>query len=169
MDACYEPNHPSWRCGLGGILVDSTGQPIQYFSLCLSDEQISSLGGDGKKTIIFEAEMIAVILALKTWQEIIRNSMLVAFIDNNSARDIAISASGRSDSSMALIEVLLRSEEGGAFYPWYARVPSPSNPGDRPSRGETEWLDALGVDRICVSDLLSVVIKEVAQIKNSVK
>ena len=168
-DACFEPDHPSWRCGLGGILVDSTGRPIQYFSLCLSDEQISSLGGDGKKTIIFEAEMLAVILALKTWQEIIRNSMLVAFIDNNSARDIAISASGRSDSSMALIEVLLRTEEGGAFYPWYARVPSPSNPGDRPSRGETDWLNALGVDRICVSDLLSVVIKEVVQIKNSVK
>lgn len=129
-DACFEPNHPSWRCGLGGILVDSGGQPIQYFSLCLSDEQISDLGGDIKKTIIFEAEMIAVILAIKTWKEIIRNSMLVAFIDNNSARDIAISASGRSDSAMALIEILLRSEESGAFYPWYARVPSPSI--DRP-------------------------------------
>ena len=140
---------------------------MQYFSLCLSDKQISSIGGEGKKTIIFEAEMIAVILALRTWRESIRNSMIVGFIDNSSARDIAISASGRSSFSMALTEVLLQSEESGAFYPWFARVPSPSNPADRPSRNETEWLDVLGVARICVADLLSEVIQEVLKAKKS--
>ena len=164
-DACFEPDHPSWRCGLGGILVNMHGHAVQYYSLCLSDEQISSLGGAGKKTIIFEAEMIAVILALRTWSESIRNSMIVGFIENNSARDIAISATGRSSFSMALIEVLLRSEECGAFYPWFARVPSPSNPADRPSRNETEWLDVLGVTRVDVADLLSEVILEVLNAK----
>ena len=168
-DACFEPDHPSWRCGLGGILVNMHGYAVQYFSLCLSDEQISSLGGASKKTIIFEAEMIAVILALRAWSESIRNSMVVGFIDNNSARDIAISASGRSSFSMALIEVLLRSEESGAFYPWFARVPSPSNPADSPSRNDTGWLDELGVACVNVADLLSKVILEVldAKISNS--
>ena len=66
---------------------------------------------------------------------------------------------------MALIEVLLRSEECGAFYPWFARVPSPSNPADRPSRNETEWLDVLGVTRVDVADLLSEVILEVLNAK----
>ena len=28
-DACFEPDHPSWRCGLGGILVDMAGRAIQ--------------------------------------------------------------------------------------------------------------------------------------------
>ena len=166
-DACFEPDHPSWRCGLGGILVNVHGCAVQYFTLCLSDEQISSLGGGGKKTIIFEAEMIAVILALRTWSESIRNSMIVGFIDNNSARDIAISASGRSSFSMALIEVLLQSEESGACYPRFARVPSPSNPADRPFRNETEWLEVLGVTRVDVADLLSEVIQEVLNAKKS--
>ena len=166
-DACFEPDHPSWSCGLGGILVNMYGHAVQYFSLCLSDDQILSLGGASKKTIIFEAEMIAVILALRTWSEFIRNSMTVGFIDNNSARDIAISASGRSGFAMALIEVLLKSEECGDFYPWFARVPSPSNPADRPSRNETEWLDDLGVTRIGVDDLLSDIIQEVLSVKQS--
>ena len=93
--------------------------------------------------------------------------MTVGFIDNNSARDIAISASGRSGFAMALIEVLLKSEECGDFYPWFARVPSPSNPADRPSRNETEWLDDLGVTRIGVDDLLSDIIQEVLSVKQS--
>ena len=63
-DACFEPDHGSWKCGLGGILVDMTGRATQYFSLCLNDSQISDLGGSNKKTIIFEAEMVAVIVAI---------------------------------------------------------------------------------------------------------
>ena len=121
-----------------------------------------------RKQFIIEPEMIAVILALRAWRESICNSMIVGFIDNNyAARDIAISASGRSSFSMALIEVLLQSEESGAFYPWFARVPSPSNPGDRPSRNETEWLDVLGVARIDVAGLVSQVIQEVLNAKTS--
>ena len=38
--------------------------------------------------------------------ECISNAMVICFIDNNSARDISISAPGRSSFSMALVEVL---------------------------------------------------------------
>ena len=125
-DACYEPDHPTWQCGLGGILVDVAGQMRQFFSTQLSDSQIVSLGGDRKKTIIFEAELITVILGIRLWLDIIRNSQVVCFIDNNSARDVAISAGGRSKCALALVDALLRAEHVGTFYPWYARVPSPS-------------------------------------------
>ena len=115
-DACFEPENESWKCGLGGILVDMMGRAAQYFSLCLSDEQIGDLGGSSKKTIIFEAEMVAVILAIRLWMERIRHAMVICFIENNSARVIAISASGRSNFAMALVEVLLQSEHRGSFF-----------------------------------------------------
>lgn len=111
--------------------------------------------------------MNAIILAIRIWMERIRNAMLLCFIDNNWARDIAILASGRSSFSMALMEVLLQSEHRGAFFPWYARVPSTSNPADSPSRNDTWWLDELGVDPAGASTLTAEVIREVLEAKKS--
>ena len=164
-DACYEPEHPSWRCGLGGVLVDMSGQTKQFFSVCLDDDQIAVLGGSTKKTIIFEAELITVIVAIRLWLDIIKHSLVVCYIDNNSARDVAISAGGRSKIALALIDVLLQAEHSGAFFPWYARVPSPSNPSDRPSRNNNEWLVQRGVLRRDVAATLADVISEVSDSK----
>ena len=147
-DARFEPENESWKCGLGGILVDMTRRAAQYLSLCLRDEQIGDLGGPIKKTIIFEAEVVAVILAIRLWMERIPNAMAICFIDNNSARDIAISASGRSNFAMALVEVLLQSEHRGSFFPWFARVPSQSNPADSLSRNRNEQLEKHGVSLV---------------------
>ncbi len=162
-DACYEPSDDLWKCGLGGIIVDELGQPCRFFSIKLTDKQISLLGGDVKKTIIFEAEMVALILGLKLWSSFVSHALAVCFVDNNSARDIAISASGRSKFALALVDVLLRSESELGFYPWFARVPSPSNPADKPSRNSFKHLLDLGVSRdenpSCLNDLVLEVCK----------
>ena len=105
------------------------------------------------------------ILAIKQWLDLIKHSLVVCFIDNNSARDVAISAGGRSKVALALIDVLLRVEHDGAFFPWYARVPSPSNPSDRPSRNNSEWLVHGGVVRREVGATLASVISEVLSSK----
>lgn len=122
-DACYEPGDPTWCCGLGGVLVDMAGQIKQFFSTCLNDSQIEVLGGSKKKTIIFEAELITVIVALRLWLDIIKHSLVVCYIDNNSARDVAISAGGRSKVALALIDVLLQVERAGAFFPVVCTCP----------------------------------------------
>ncbi len=131
------------------------GQMKQCFSVQLGESQIVALGGASKKTIIFEAELITVILGIRLWLEVIRNSLVLCFIDNNSARDVAISAGGRSKYAWVLVDALLGAEHDGTFYPWYARVPSPSNPSDRPSRGQVDWLVELGVSRRDVDSLLA--------------
>ena len=53
----------------------------------------------------------------------------------NGARDVAISRNGRFLISRLLVDVLLSREMDAGVYTWYARVPSPSNPADAPSRG----------------------------------
>ncbi len=136
-----------------------------HFSINLNENQIDSLGGSRKKTSIFEAELITVILGIRLWLETLRDSLVVCFIDNNSARDVAISACGGSKFIMALIDALLRAEHVGAFYPSYARVPSPSNPSDRPSRNNIDGLVKRGVARREVDTILDVVISEVIQSK----
>ena len=60
--------------------------------------------------------------------------------DNNSARDVAISASARNQTANIMIHALLKVEAESSAFPWYARVPSPSNPSDELSRGDVQFL-----------------------------
>ena len=60
---------------------------------------------------------------------------------------------------MKLVESLLVLEQQLSIYPWYTRVPSPSNCADAPSRNHTSFLELSGVDRSevvgLVGDLIS--------------
>ena len=154
-DACYETGRVDWQCGLGGIIYNSDGSAMQAFSICLTQDQIASLGGLVKKTIIFEAELLALIVSFILWKNLICNSPVVFFVDNNSARDVAISANSRSKTIEALVEQLLRVEDMASSSCWFARVPSPSNPADAPSRGETESMVQLGIPFVDVCDIVA--------------
>ena len=134
-DACFEPDSPSWRCGLGGVIVSPDGSPFQFFSHRLCDNHIHILGGDIKQTIIFEAELLALVVAMELWSALFQHAPVLFFIDNNGARDVAISGNGRFLISRLLLDILLSREMEAGVYAWYARVPSPSNPADAPSRG----------------------------------
>ena len=102
-DACYEPTAKKWTCGLGAILVSPDGIPAAMFSTCLSESQMSSLGARDKKSIIFEAEMLAMVLAIQVWRPFIGHKPVLVFIDNNSTRDVAISAKARGKVASSLI------------------------------------------------------------------
>ena len=128
-DACYEPTSENWPCGIGGVIYDSHGVPIEFFSMCLSREHIVSLGGDDKETIIFEAELLALVVAMSQWAPLFEGCP-VLFVDNNSSRDVAISGSARNRAANLMLDALLKVEASSSAFPWYARVPSPSNPSD---------------------------------------
>ena len=144
-DACYESQSKTWACGLGGVLVDPFGNLKEYFSVQLSEQQRLDLGANVKKTIIFEAELLALVLAFSVWRSYLPASALVCFIDNNSARDVAISGSGRNAVASSLVEFMLKLEMSLNLTPWYARVPMSSNVADEPSRGDVEALNAKGI------------------------
>ena len=83
---------------------------------------------------------------------------MLCFIDNNSARDVAISGSGRNSTANFLVEALLKLEMATYTTPWYSRVPTPSNIADDPSRGEVHELIMSGVNRTCVKDALEEIL-----------
>ena len=140
IDACYEQGSSAWPCGLGGVQVNPAGGLEAFFSICLSEGCMALLGAKTKKTIIFEAELLALILAFAMWKVELVATPLICFVDNNSARDVAISGSGRNVVARALIDFLLKLEMAVCAAPWYARAPTPSNVADGPSRGETDFL-----------------------------
>ena len=124
---------------------------------------MNTLGGQFKSTTIFEAELLALVLAISIWSNIIRSTSVIAFIDNNARRDVAISGAGRNVVANSLVEFLLKLEMTANVTRWYSRVPSPSNISDEPSRGELEALIEQRVDRVSASSELSdifVVLRE---------
>ena len=109
-DACFEPTSHNWKCGLGGVLVNPDGHKVAFFSICLDEDQLESLGVSVKKTIIFEAELLALVVAFSAWRQFFSAKSMLCFIDNNSARDVAISGSGRNATANFLVEALLKLE-----------------------------------------------------------
>ena len=162
-DACFEPTSDNWKCGLGGVLVNPAGHKVAFFSICLDEDQLELLGVSVKKTIIFEAELLALVVAFSAWRQFFSAKSMLCFIDNNSARDVAISGCGRNVTANFLVEALLKLEMATFTTPWYSRVPTPSNIADEPSRGEVDDLVSKGVNETCVKDALRQILQVLAE------
>ena len=149
-DASFEPSDPKWPCGLGGVLYDPSGAQVSAFSITLDSELLHGLGHPPKKTVIFEAELLAVVLSLHLWESRLSSAPCVF---NSTARDVAISGSARTSPAKELLELLLRKEDSLSIVAWFARVPSTSNPSDAPSRNSPE---GIGCDVLEASKVLEV-------------
>ena len=156
-DASFCPSELSWPCGLGGVLVDSLGNQLAAMSACLSLEDLRVLGYPEKSTVIFEAELLAIIVCLKLWRRALKGRPCVIYVDNNSARDVSISGSARSAPGDLLVLILLASEDACHMNAFYARVPSESNIADNPSRNSLDGI----TPKIVSPDLVLVVARKI--------
>ena len=120
------------------------------------------LGADTKKTIIFESELLAMVVAFSVWREVLAAMSMICFVDNNSARDVAISGNGRNFTANLLIDFLLKLEMSSCTTPWYTRVPTPSNVDD-PSRGNVAELKAQNVSETNVQEALQEIMIVLAE------
>ena len=162
-DACYQPNVRDWQGGIGGVLVDARGVPLEFFSAKLERRHLQSLGAERSRQIILEAETVALIVAARIWGALLRGRPTVFYIDNTSARDICVSNNPRTETPRKLMDLILKAEEEFCLFAWYARVPSPSNPSDRPSREEMLNYSLAGFDlahKPCV-EVLDQICREV--------
>ena len=133
-DASYEPHNATWPCGVGGVLFKAVGRPVGAFSSPIPSSLKRQLGENTKRVIIFEAELTAILCGLMLWAAQLSHAPVVVYVDNNSARDVAISGAARSKTANDLLEVLLGIEMQAGVTAWYQRVPSPSNVADKPSK-----------------------------------
>ena len=51
-----------------------------------------------------------------------------------------------------MLDALLKVEASSSAFPWYARVPSPSNPSDDLSRGDLSFFTSLGIPDVYIQD-----------------
>ena len=142
-DASYEVDGDLPVAGHGGVLVSPVGKPVRFFSGSLDEHQVASLNLRKAKTIIFECEFLAVLVAFQAWAQEVAGPQLVVFIDNNAVRDCLISCDTSNDIGSIILREILKLEDDVKALAWYARVPSPSNIADDPSRPECAFLRSL--------------------------
>ncbi|CAL1147573.1 unnamed protein product, partial [Cladocopium goreaui] len=82
VDASFEPGKYS---GLGGLVLDSSGQCLGCFSE-VSQELVSKIKREDQQTVIFELEGLAIAVALEVFKEHIKGKRLVVFTDNSGAQ-----------------------------------------------------------------------------------
>eukprot|EP00435_Cladocopium_sp_Y103_P041947 s405_g11.t1 len=155
-DASFCPEDKSWPCGLGGVLVDHDGTQLSAMSYGLNLDELGVLGYLPKSTIIFEAELLALTVCLVLWKKFLRHRPCVAYIDNNSTRDVAISGAARTSPGAQLVAKLLANEDACGAVMWFARVPSASNIADAPSRQSSEGISA----KLVSKDLVRIVVSK---------
>lgn len=145
-DASYDADCTN-PVGLGCVLVNPCGIPVRFMQETPCEQQLKMLGHGEKGTIIFEAEMFALLLALRKWKSFFSGRQLVAYVDNDAVRCAIASSSGHSGVVAEMIKEINHIEEEVGALLWIARVPTKSNISDDPSRGDSAALTSLGAIR----------------------
>ena len=87
-----------------------------------------------------QAELWPVLVARRTWRELLAHARVLWFLDNESAREALVKSYSPVDASREILWMVAKEEAETPTLPWFARVPTLSNPADAPSRLDFEPL-----------------------------
>jgi len=132
-DGAFEPEQ-SDPATIGSILYDPEARTCRFFAGAVPEWLPAQWQKNGSKQVIGQAEILPVLVAYKLFYQDLRSKLLLSFVDNESARASLVSGGSRVEASSSLLNEIMRVEEDLDLKPWFARVPSPSNPSDLPSR-----------------------------------
>ena len=117
--------------------------------------------------IIGQVELYPIVLARYKLAHKIASRKVIWYIDNDAARDGLIAAYSPSMASLALLSAFFAAERHSPSFPWMARVPSYSNPADKPSRQQIdEAAEELGAERIDIGELPNEILRDLIRIRN---
>ena len=113
------------------------------------DKVVEAWTGGVKSQVIGQAEILPVVLARTTWPEYLNDAPNFTFVDNNSARYALISGYSPVLESARLVSESWKLDAKVSALSWFARVPSPSNIADGPSRLDFSELEAWPGSKRC--------------------
>ena len=152
-DGSYEPG-AAIQAGVGGLIVDEAGNPLRFFCDQVGELDLEILSRESNHPI-YAIELLAVLIALTAWEEMLFDTFTVVFVDNTAAQSALISGNSSTECGRFILEHLIEVEHRTAMRPWFGWVPSYSNPSDPPSRGVYQHLERQGAVRTDVSSFRS--------------
>ena len=131
---------------VGGVLVNPYGQCVHFFSSVVPSNSMSKLLKESGNPI-YELEILPLVICLELWGDLVKDSPVVHYIDNDAAKSSMIKGYGATDVSNRLIQRYVELEEQLQLKVWFARVPSFSNLSDGPSRNDCSEVVAMGASQ----------------------
>ena len=143
-DGSSEPE--SCTGAIGGVLVDPHGLCLHFFSSSVPSHHIRKLL-EKSENPIYELEILPLVVSLELWGNLIRDSPVVHYINNDAAKASLIKGYGSTDVARRLVQHYVEQEERLQLKVWFSRVPSFSNLSDGPSRNDCSEVLSLGASQ----------------------
>ena len=124
---------------VGGILYNSDGVAEAFFSEKVP-QLILNMFLQHSSHPIFEVELLATLVAAHVWASAIANTYVVFYIDNEAAKSALLKSYSSVLFGNILTTCFAQIEFEQNLKVWFGRVPSYSNPADKPSRFEVQHL-----------------------------
>jgi hypothetical protein len=128
----------SFLASIGAVVIDPVTNTRSIHDGMVPNDLVALWQKIVGAQLIGQVELYPILAIRLLYQELLENRRVLYFIDNDSARDALISGTSKSLASMTLLTEFHLVESLKPSYPWYARVPSSSNPADAPSRGDVD-------------------------------
>lgn len=145
-DGAYEPGGDSeglvGTASIGGVIYYHDG--LQYhcraFGCILPRSLVEKWAKTGKRHLIGQTELYAVVIARLVWSNYIDNKRCIFFIDHGGVMSACIKGNAKDLSWRTLLLKMEEHDELAPVIGWFTRVPSASNIADGPSRGKFDEL-----------------------------
>eukprot|EP00438_Fugacium_kawagutii_P001998 Skav208915 [mRNA] locus=scaffold787:29327:30871:- [translate_table: standard] len=141
-DGAWEPT-ADFPSGAGMVLIDPVHDFRIVHEIAIPDEVLRSWKAKGKAQLIAELELVPIVVAFQKYLKVFQGRRVLMFVDNNAIRDAVAKGSSRSISIFVLLSQLQRLCMECHCLPWISRVPTKSNIGDFPSRGQASTAASL--------------------------
>ena len=143
-DGACEPSGDSFETGVGGVIFIPRTKEVRVFG-CWVPPKLVAQWGEGRKHVIGQVELYAVVLARTLWSDYVNNERCIFFVDHSGVLSACINSNSIDASWRSLLLHLEAADEAHPCLPWFHRVPSQSNIADHHRRGASGVsLDSLG-------------------------
>eukprot|EP00435_Cladocopium_sp_Y103_P000001 s4526_g1.t1 len=132
---------------IGAVLISPCGVPCSFMSETVPGSWMGHFLQSSKHPI-FELELLPVFCALITWEQHLKHTQCIFYLDNEAAKGALVTGATSTPAGKQLLQSFVLKEMECQVKVWFSRVPTASNVADNPSRLVTDELYALGVSRV---------------------
>ncbi len=127
--------------GVGGILINERGVATS----CFSANYIMEAFKQHSSHPIFELEILRALCSVFAWSSYLASTQRVFYLDNEAAQGALVRGSSETLYATRMLSFFTEFEMKLQIKTWIARVPTSSNPADKPSRGDLSEMEQRGV------------------------
>ena len=125
----------------GAMLFDPHHGIREYFGDHVPRHLAEQWSASGSKQLIAQAELLPVVVAKRTWSQVLKGRKVLVFIDNEGVKASLVRSFSPSLHTLSLLRCNAMLDTQFQMWNWYSRVPSASNPTDAASRLELKGYD----------------------------